>query len=84
MLFTDPGDGIKRIANDVEMIKLHGFTVTLELSVFYFFVRLLHMLKECLLSFLTIIIRTFHIKSVSVAQEGELSSKHAKLVARFK
>ena len=56
MLLADPGDGITTSANDVGM--MHGSTVTPELSVFCFIFQLLNMLKECLLSFLTVTIRS--------------------------
>ena len=71
------GEGITTSATDVGMIKLRGFTVTQELSVFCFIFQLLNALKECLLSFLTVTNWTFHIeKSLSVAQEEEISSQH--------
>ena len=54
MVLADPGDGTTTSAIDVGM--MHGFTVTLELSVFCFIFQLLNVLKECHLSFLTVTI----------------------------
>ena len=62
MFLADPGDGITTSANDLGM--MHGFTVTLKLSIFCFIFQLLNTLKECLLSFLTITILMFNIVKV--------------------
>ena len=79
MLLVDPCDGIATSANDVGKIKLHGFSVTPELSVFCFFFQLFNTLKECLLSFLTVTDWTFHMEKVfCIAQEKELSPQHHK------
>ena len=65
VLFVDPGDGITRRTNDVGTIKfivMIKFIVTPKLSVFCLILRLLNMLKECLLTFLTVTNWIFDIK----------------------